>query len=36
MAEVPGEFTGPATSAYLYYDDAKVTWAPPLTIHISR
>jgi hypothetical protein len=34
-AEFPGEFEGPATSAYLYYDDDRKDWAAPLSIRID-
>src|SRR5262249_39302617 len=36
VAMVPGEYTGPASSGYLYYsDDAKV-WTDGLKIAIAR
>jgi hypothetical protein len=33
-ADVPGDFEGPATSAYLYYTDDVKTWAEPLRVRI--
>ena len=35
VAEIPGDFEGPATSAYLYYTDDRKTWAPPLAVRIG-
>ncbi|MHC5021552.1 MAG: alpha-2-macroglobulin family protein, partial [Planctomycetota bacterium] len=35
VARIPGTFEGPATSAYLYYDDDKITWAAPLQVQIT-
>jgi hypothetical protein len=32
---VPGRFTGPASSAYLYYGDDLKTWAAPLEIKVA-
>ncbi len=34
VAAVPGSYTGPASSAYLYYDDAAKHWAAPLVVSI--
>jgi hypothetical protein len=34
VATVPGSYTGPASSAYLYYNDSHKTWASPLAIQI--
>lgn len=35
VASVPGSYTGPASSAYLYYNDTDKTWATPLEIRIT-
>jgi hypothetical protein len=35
VASVPGTYTGPASSAYLYYNDTDKSWAPPLYIKIA-
>jgi hypothetical protein len=35
VATVPGSYTGPASSAYLYYNDADKSWAAPLAIGIA-
>jgi uncharacterized protein YfaS (alpha-2-macroglobulin family) len=35
VASVPGTYTGPASSAYLYYNDADKSWATPLPIRIT-
>lgn len=35
VASVPGSYTGPASSAYLYYNDTDKSWAPPLAIKIA-
>ncbi len=35
LATVPGEYVAPASRAYLYYDDDKVAWAPPVRVAIS-
>ena len=35
VASVPGTYTGPASSAYLYYNDSDKTWAAPLMIKIT-
>lgn len=34
VASVPGAYTGPASSAYLYYNDTDKDWAAPLTVKI--
>lgn len=34
VATVPGSYTSPASSAYLYYNDSHKTWTPPLAIQI--
>ena len=34
VATVPGSYTSPASSAYLYYNDSYKTWTPPLAIQI--
>jgi outer membrane protein OmpA-like peptidoglycan-associated protein len=34
-ATVPGRYTGPASSAYLYYGDDFKTWAAPLEIKVT-
>jgi hypothetical protein len=34
LASVPGAFTGRASSAYVYYDDATKAWAAPLALSI--
>lgn len=36
VANVPGQYTGPASSAYLYYTNDKQTWVDPLEITIRR
>ncbi|MBK7002941.1 MAG: hypothetical protein IPH35_24320 [Rhodoferax sp.] len=35
VATVPGNYTGPASSAYLYYNDSDKSWAAPLEIKIA-
>jgi hypothetical protein len=35
-ARVPGTFTGPASSAYPYYDDDEKSWAGGLVVTIDR
>ena len=35
VASVPGTYTGPASSAYLYYNDNDKTWTSPLAIRIT-
>ncbi len=35
VAAVPGSYTGPASSAYLYYNDTDKTWTTPLAIRIA-
>ncbi|MEN9866270.1 MAG: hypothetical protein RL748_1860, partial [Pseudomonadota bacterium] len=34
VANVPGSYTGPASSAYLYYNDSDKSWAAPLPVKI--
>jgi hypothetical protein len=36
VATVPGDYTGPASQAYLYYTDDQRAWASPLAVHITR
>jgi uncharacterized protein YfaS (alpha-2-macroglobulin family) len=36
LARVPGDYTAPATRAYLYYTDEHKYWIGPQTIHISE
>ncbi|MCA9543340.1 MAG: hypothetical protein KC613_03090, partial [Myxococcales bacterium] len=36
VALVPGEFQGPASSAYLYYTDDKKFWAKGLNVKVNR
>ncbi len=36
VAQVPGRFTGPASTAYLYYTDDKKHWAPGLVVSVTR
>lgn len=35
VATVPGSYTAPASSGYLYYNDTDKTWAAPLEIRIA-
>lgn len=35
VAAVPGSYTGPASSAYLYYTDEHVQWVPGLKVEIQ-
>ena len=35
VASVPGTYTGPASSAYLYYNDTDKTWVAPLSVKIN-
>jgi hypothetical protein len=35
VASVPGFYTGPASSAYLYYNDTDKSWAAPLSIKVA-
>jgi uncharacterized protein YfaS (alpha-2-macroglobulin family) len=34
VAAVPGRYSGPASSAYLYYNDTDKSWAAPLAVNI--
>lgn len=36
VATIPGQYTGPASTAHLYYTDDKKTWAPGLQVQITR
>ena len=36
IATVPGEYTSPASRAYLYYTPEQKQWADPLVIQIGR
>jgi len=36
VAQVPGEYTGPASSAYLYYSNDKKMWADPIKVSIAQ
>ncbi len=36
VANVPGSYTAPASSAYLYYTAEQKVWAPPLKARIDR
>lgn len=36
VATVPGTYTGPASSGYLYYTNDERTWAPGLEVRITR
>ena len=36
VANVPGTYTAPATSTYLYYTAENKAWAAPLKVEISR
>jgi len=36
IAEVPGEFVAPASSAYLYYTDEFKDWTEPVKVAITR
>jgi hypothetical protein len=36
VAAVPGEYTGPASSAYLYYTNDLKTWVEPLRVSIVQ
>jgi hypothetical protein len=35
MARVPGEYTGPASRAYLYYNADPKNWIKPLQVQIA-
>ena len=35
VATVPGSYTGPASSTYLYYNDSHKTWVAPLALEIT-
>ena len=35
VAAIPGTYTGPASRAYLYYDDAHKHWRQPLQVSIA-
>jgi len=35
VASVPGSYSGPASSAYLYYNDTEKAWTSPLNINIT-
>lgn len=35
VASVPGSYTGPASSAYLYYNDSDKSWVAPLKVRIA-
>jgi hypothetical protein len=34
VAAVPGDYTGPASQAYLYYTDDQRVWASPMQVRI--
>jgi hypothetical protein len=36
VAMVPGTYTAPASSAYLYYTDDKKVWASGLKVSVTR
>lgn len=36
VAQVPGTYEGPASSAYLYYTDEHKTWADALKVEVTR
>jgi len=36
VATVPGTYTGPASSGYLYYTNDQRTWAPGLEVRVTR
>jgi hypothetical protein len=36
VANVPGRYEAPASSAYLYYREESKSWAPPVVVDISR
>ena len=36
VASVPGTYTAPASSAYLYYTDELKTWQAPATVTVTR
>jgi hypothetical protein len=36
LAAVPGSYTAPATSAYLYYTDEDKAWVAPETVTVTR
>jgi len=36
VAAVPGEYTGRASRAYLYYSDELKAWAPPLVVKVDE
>jgi hypothetical protein len=36
VATVPGDYTGPASQAYLYYTDDQRVWADPVQVHIGQ
>jgi len=36
IADVPGDYTGPASRAYLYYDDVAKDWQNPLKVTITE
>ena len=35
IAAVPGEYTGPASRAYLYYTDENKQWSEPIKVRVS-
>ena len=36
LARVPGRYTAPASSSYLYYTDEHKSWAPPVEVSIAK
>ncbi len=36
IAEIPGQYTGPASRAYLYYTAEQKQWAQPLSVTVAR
>jgi len=36
VANVPGHYTAPASSAYLYYREESKSWAPPVEVEVAR
>ena len=35
VATIPGTFTAPASSAYLYYTDEHKTWVPAVSVTVK-
>jgi alpha-2-macroglobulin-like protein len=35
-AEIPGKYQGPASNAYLYYENDVMAWVPPTWVEVKK